>query len=131
MNQEMKALSNYDKFRKFFTESDFWEKIQKVARKAGIKISYAALLLYYVLRSPATPSSDRMKIIGALGYFILPVDLIPDYLPVIGFSDDLAALTWALYSVAKNITPEVKVQAQEQLGKWFKDYLPSDIEGLF
>ncbi|MBQ1699833.1 MAG: DUF1232 domain-containing protein [Bacteroidales bacterium] len=127
----MKALSNYDKFRKFFTESDFWEKIQKVARKAGIKISYAALLLYYVLRSPATPSSDRMKIIGALGYFILPVDLIPDYLPVIGFSDDLAALTWALYSVAKNITPEVKVQAQEQLGKWFKDYLPSDIEGLF
>jgi uncharacterized membrane protein YkvA (DUF1232 family) len=131
MNQEMKALSNYDKFRKFFTESDFWEKIQEVARKAGIKISYAALLLYYVLRSPATPSSDRMKIIGALGYFILPVDLIPDYLPVIGFSDDLAALTWALYSVAKNITPEVKVQAQEQLGKWFKDYLPSDIEGLF
>ncbi len=131
MNQEMKALSNYDKFRKFFTESDFWEKIQNVARKAGIKISYAALLLYYVLRSPATPSSDRMKIIGALGYFILPVDLIPDYLPVIGFSDDLAALTWALYSVAKNITPEVKVQAQEQLGKWFKDYLPSDIEGLF
>ena len=131
MNQEMKALSNYDKFRKFFTESDFWEKIQIVARKAGIKISYAALLLYYVLRSPATPSSDRMKIIGALGYFILPVDLIPDYLPVIGFSDDLAALTWALYSVAKNITPEVKVQAQEQLGKWFKDYLPSDIEGLF
>lgn len=131
MNQEMKALSNYDKFRKFFTESDFWDKIQKVARKAGIKISYAALLLYYVLRSPATPSSDRMKIIGALGYFILPVDLIPDYLPVIGFSDDLAALTWALYSVAKNITPEVKVQAQEQLGKWFKDYLPSDIEGLF
>lgn len=131
MNQEMKALSNYDKFRKFFTESDFWEKIQKVARKAGIKISYAALLLYYVLRSPSTPSSDRMKIIGALGYFILPVDLIPDYLPVIGFSDDLAALTWALYSVAKNITPEVKVQAQEQLGKWFKDYLPSDIEGLF
>ena len=131
MNQEMKALSNYDKFRKFFTESDFWEKIQKVARKAGIKISHAALLLYYVLRSPATPSSDRMKIIGALGYFILPVDLIPDYLPVIGFSDDLAALTWALYSVAKNITPEVKVQAQEQLGKWFKDYLPSDIEGLF
>ena len=131
MNQEMKALSNYDKFRKFFTESDFWEKIQKVARKAGIKVSYAALLLYYVLRSPATPSSDRMKIIGALGYFILPVDLIPDYLPVLGFSDDLAALTWALYSVAKNITPEVKVQAQEQLGKWFKDYLPSDIEGLF
>ena len=131
MNQEMKALSNYDKFRKFFTESDFWEKIQKVARKAGIKISYAALLLYYVLRSPATPSSDRMKIIGALGYFILPVDLIPDYLPVIGFSDDLAALTWALYSVAKNITPEVKVQAQEQLEKWFKDYLPSDIEALF
>ena len=131
MNQEMKALSNYDKFRKFFTESDFWDKIQKVARKAGIKISYAALLLYYVLRSPATPSSDRMKIIGALGYFILPVDLIPDYLPVLGFSDDLAALTWALYSVAKNITPEVKVQAQEQLGKWFKDYLPSDIEGLF
>ena len=116
---------------RIFAESECWEKIQKVARRAGVKLTYAALLLYYVLRSPATPREDRLKILGALGYFILPLDIIPDYIPVLGFSDDLAALTWALYSVSKNITPEVKIQAQEQLGKWFKDYAPSDIEGLF
>lgn len=87
---------NYDKYQKNYSESEFWIKLKKVARKAGVKVVYAALLLYYVLRNPATPSADRAKILGALGYFILPIDLLPDFLPVAGFTDDLAALTWAL-----------------------------------
>ena len=70
------------------------------------------------------------KILGALGYLILPTDLIPDLLPAIGYTDDLAALMWALYSVAKNITPEVKIQARVKLGEWFNDYDSNDIEGL-
>ena len=118
----MKALANYDKYQKYFSDDQFWGKVKKLVRKAGIKIVYIALLLYYVMRNPATPKADRTKILGALGYLILPTDLIPDFLPVAGYTDDLAALTWALYSVAKNITPEVKIQARQKLGEWFEDY---------
>ncbi|MGN1215192.1 MAG: YkvA family protein [Candidatus Cryptobacteroides sp.] len=113
---------NYDKYQKNYSESGFWTKLKNVARKAGVKVVYAALLLYYVLRNPATPQADRTKILGALGYFILPVDLIPDFIPGAGFTDDLAALTWALYSVAKNVTPEVKIMARQKLGDWIPDY---------
>ncbi|MBO6172809.1 MAG: DUF1232 domain-containing protein [Bacteroidales bacterium] len=118
----MKALANYDKYQKYFSDDQFWGKVKKLVRKAGIKIVYIALLLYYVMRNPATPKADRTKILGALGYLLLPTDLIPDFHPVAGYTDDLAALTWALYSVAKNITPEVKIQARQKLGEWFEDY---------
>ena len=60
------------KYEKHYDDNAFWEKLQKFARKAGIKVTYAALLLYYVLKSPTTSGKDRAKIIGALGYFILP-----------------------------------------------------------
>lgn len=118
----MKALDNYDRYQRHFSDDQFWQKLKKMARKAGIKVVYAALLLYYVLRNPGTPRADRTKIIGALGYLILPTDLIPDFIPVAGYTDDLAALMWALYSVARNVTPEVKIQARQKLGEWFEDY---------
>ena len=63
----------YDSYQQHYDENDFWEKLRRFARKAGIKVSYAALLLFYVLKSPMTTSKDRAKIIGALGYFILPI----------------------------------------------------------
>ncbi len=126
----MQVLDNYEKYRRYFSDDQFWGKLKKLARKAGIKVVYVALLLYYVVRNPATPKADRTKILGALGYLILPPDLIPDILPAIGYTDDLAALMWALYSVAKNITPEVKIQARVKLGEWFNDYDSNDIEGL-
>lgn len=123
----MQVLDNYDKYRKYFSDDQFWGKLKKLARKAGIKIVYAALLLYYVLRNPATPRADRTKIIGALGYLILPADLIPDFLPAVGYTDDLAALMWALYSVARNVTPELKIMARQKLGEWFEDYDNTDL----
>ena len=126
----MKALDNYDGYQKYYSDDQFWSKAKKIARKAGVKVIYAALLLYYVVRNPGTPRADRTKILGALGYLLLPLDLIPDFIPVAGYTDDLAALMWALYSVAKNVTPEVKIQARQKLGEWFEDYDQNDIDGL-
>ena len=63
------------KYAKEYDENAFWEKLKKFGRKAGIKVCYAALLLYYVLKSPLTSGKDRAKIIGALGYFLLPMKL--------------------------------------------------------
>jgi len=110
------------KYADQYNENAFWKKLQKFARKAGIKVTYAALLLFYVLKSPMTSSKDRAKILGALGYFILPIDLVPDFIPIAGYTDDLAALTWGVYCVIKSITPEVKAQAAAKLHEWFGDF---------
>ena len=110
------------KYAKHYDENELWEKLRKFGRKAGIKVTYAALLLYYVLKNPATSGKDRAKIIGALGYFILPIDLIPDFIPIAGYTDDLAALTWGIYCVIKSITPEVKANAAAKLHEWFGDF---------
>jgi len=116
-----------EKYQKRYNEQDLLAKVGRAARKAGIKVIYLVLLLYYVLRSPSVKTSDKGKIWGALGYFILPIDLIPDFIPVAGYSDDLAALLWAFYSVAKNVTPEIESQAKKKLHDWFGDYDESEI----
>ena len=114
-----------------YNENAFWEKLKKFARKAGIKVTYAALLLFYVLKSPGTSTKDRAKILGALGYFILPIDIIPDIIPIAGYTDDLAALTWGIYCVIKSITPEVKAAAAAKLHEWFGDFDDHMLELFF
>ena len=103
----MKILKDTTKFGKFFSDSYFWKKLQKKVKKIGMKVTYAALLCYYVLKSPDVSRKDKAKIYGALGYFILPLDLIPDYVPMMGYTDDLSALLYCLHSIWKNITPEI------------------------
>ena len=119
------------KYSGHYQEEAFWEKLKKFGRKAGFKVCYAALLLYYVLRSPDTSSKDRAKILGALGYFILPIDLIPDFIPIAGYTDDLAALVWGVYCVIKSITPDVKAQAAAKLHEWFGDFDDKELELFF
>lgn len=123
----MKTPRDIEKYQKHYSESGLLDKLAKAAKKAGIKVVYLVLLLYYVLRSPGVSNGDKGKIWGALGYFILPVDLIPDFIPVAGYSDDLAALLWAFYAVAKNVTPEMKSQAKQKLFVWFGEYDESEI----
>lgn len=110
------------KYQKEYSEAGFLDKVRSVARKAGIKVIYVALLLYNVLRDAKTPAADKAKIVGALGYFILPLDLLPDALPIVGYTDDLAALYWAYTATSRNVTPELRARVEEQLHKWFGDY---------
>lgn len=119
---------DYESYKKHYSENGFWDKARKVARKAGVKVVYAALLLFYVLKNPDVSSGDKGKIYGALGYFILPLDIIPDWIPIAGYQDDLAALMWALVTVRKNVTPQVKAQAEAKVRQWFGDYDHSEGE---
>ena len=104
-----------------YSDSKFWAKIQKLIIKAGRKIVYQALLLYYVLKSPDVPYQQKMLIIGALGYLICPTDFIPDVVPVVGYSDDLAVLGTIIKTVSDNITPEIKKQAQDKTDSLFNN----------
>ena len=126
----MRTPNEIEKYQENYSESGLQRKIKSVARWAGAKVMYAVLLLYYVLQSPTISKADKGKIYGALGYFILPTDLVVDFLPIVGYSDDLAALMIALHAVASNITPEVKAQAKTKLSKWFGEKSQKKIDGM-
>ena len=126
----MRTPNEIEKYQENYSESGLQRKIKSVARWAGAKVMYAVLLLYYVLQSPTISKGDKSKIYGALGYFILPTDLVVDFLPVVGYSDDLAALMIALHAVATNITPEIKAQAKAKLSKWFGQQSQKKIDGM-
>lgn len=106
-------------YEKHYSESSFWDKIKSVAVKAGYELINKALQLYYAMQSPSMPAKDKAIVIAVLGYFILPVDVVPDFIPALGFTDDLAALVWALKTISSNITPEVKEKAQQRCDNLF------------
>ncbi len=115
------------KYEKEYTESGFWEKIGSVAKKAGIKVIYYALLLFYALQSDNVSISEKVLIIGALGYFILPIDIIPDFMILIGYGDDLAVMCGIIKKL-DCIDADVKAQAQEKLKDWFGNYDKKELE---
>lgn len=110
---------NAEKFGSHYNEPDFWKKLRSLAGKAGRKVAYNALLLYYVLTSQDVPVRYKGIIIGALGYLILPIDFIPDFIPVAGFTDDLAALLTAVKMVADSVAPEIEQKAKEKVEEMF------------
>ncbi|MEH7235115.1 DUF1232 domain-containing protein [Bacillus sp. JJ1562] len=110
-----------DEMEKHYSEDKFWEKLKKFALRAGHSVVYTALLLYFVLQKPDLPAKARVTILAALGYFIFPVDLIPDLAVGIGFTDDLGALGVALFQVAMHIDENVKAKAKAKLVDWFGD----------
>ena len=118
------------KYQKHFSESDFWLKLRTLAKKAGVKVTYYALTLYYTLTDPNTPTKYKAVIAGALGYMILPLDLVPDFLPFAGLADDWAALIAAVTYVTSAITPAIKARAREKTEEWFGPLADSQLDGL-
>ena len=102
-----------------YSDSSFWEKIKGFAKAAGKEVIQKALWLYYAARRPETPAWAKTAIYGALAYFILPLDAIPDFAPVIGYTDDLGVLATALLTVSQYVSDDVKAQADEKLQAWF------------
>ena len=111
---------NIKDYKKDYSEEKFWEKLKKNAKKAGFKVVYAALMLFYAFRESDIPLRDRALTLGALGYFILPFDLIPDFL-VGGYIDDLWTLLFVANKISKNINEETREKARQTLRHYFKD----------
>ncbi len=100
----MKAPKDLERYTAYYNAEKLWKKIKRHARKIGAKAVYYALVLYYALQSPTITKKDKLIIYGALGYLILPIDLLPDFLPG-GYTDDVAGLAIAIFKIARNITP--------------------------
>ena len=93
---------------------ELFAKIKKVLMKAGLELIYKVLQLWYILQKHEVPYTIKATIIGALAYFILPVDSIPDFLPS-GFVDDMAAIAFALSMATLYVDEEVNEKARKKL----------------
>ena len=124
-------IPDFMKYSGKFTNTGFTEKISRVAKRAGAKLVYAALVLYYTLQSDKVSVKDKAIIIGALGYLISPLDVVPDAIPIAGLGDDLAVLVYVLQKVWTDVNDDVKQKAKEKLSKWFDEDEILEINSLF
>lgn len=113
--------SDLSRSEKYYSEESFFKKIGDFATEIPKKVVYHSLLLYAALKSSKTPFIYRSLIVGALGYFICPIDIVPDFIPGAGYADDLAALAYILASLKskKVISQGCRNFAKEQLHEWF------------
>ncbi len=104
-----------------YSETKFLEKVYKFAKAIGRELLLQALLLKRVLEKEDVPVKMKLAIIGALGYLICPVDMIPDFIPVAGFTDDAAAVAAVYQLVQMHITAEDKELAEKELEDIFNN----------
>ena len=121
MNSSSSSNPNQEVFEAEVLESSVIDEgvLKKVLISAGRAIAQPALEGFELIMDNSTPPQVRISIIGALTYLIVPVDLIPDFIPATGFSDDLVALTAVISLWKHHITPEIKLRAKFKVDKWF------------
>ena len=106
-----------EKYRRAYSDEAFHTKLLRFAGTIGKEGLRSAFILYYTLQRKDLPGKTRAIILGALGYLILPADVIPDLIPVFGFTDDIGILAAALAAVAMYVDDEAKARADAALAR--------------
>jgi len=109
------------RYASHYSEGAFFEKVRMYGRQAGVAVVYAGLLLFYLLRKPDLPWKVRLAIVGALGYFILPFDALPDFIVGLGYTDDLSVLIGVLACCYMHVDGGVRERARAKASEWFGD----------
>ncbi|GAB5375624.1 MAG: YkvA family protein [Acuticoccus sp.] len=91
----------------------FWHTLKRAARQ--IPFTHDLVAAYYCALDPAVPFRVRATLLGALAYFIAPIDVVPDLLLGVGFTDDAAVLMAAITMVASHISPHHRERAEKAL----------------
>ncbi len=107
-------MEDYSAYARHYSDRGFWSVIRRYQDK--IPFLRDALALFYCLKDPSTANWVRVAIVGALGYLVLPVDLIPDFIPVIGWVDDAAVIA----SVLAFVRSQIKEQHWDQADAWLQ-----------
>ncbi len=95
-------------------EKTFWRKMTSSVKKLGEDFAVMGIKSWLAMTDSNTSVRHKAILGGALAYFVLPTDMVPDFLAGVGFTDDLAVLTLAANSVGKTITSEHEKQAREK-----------------
>jgi uncharacterized membrane protein YkvA (DUF1232 family) len=109
-----------DQYAQHYTEQDFRQKITSLPRAAGQAVVEKAVTLYVILTDRETPMWARALIIGVLGYFICPLDAVPDVIPVLGYVDDVGAMGLVLTQLDRFVTPGMQDRVQALLPEGMK-----------
>jgi uncharacterized membrane protein YkvA (DUF1232 family) len=128
---ENNSLPDFMKYKDDYTSEGFIDKISRIAKRAGAKLVYVALILYYTLQSNDVSVKDKAIIIGALGYLISPLDIIPDAIPIAGLGDDLAVLLYVVKKVWGEVPDSVREKAHAKLSKWFDEDEMKEADDIF
>ena len=123
----MKFLENIGKYIRYYNEHDLNKVLLKFGKRLGTLIIEWVLILTVLITDKSIPLKIRMLFVASLGYLILPADLISDFLPIIGFTDDIAFLSYVITSGKEFITPKVKEKANKKMKKWL-DITAEDTE---
>ncbi|MBO4665008.1 MAG: DUF1232 domain-containing protein [Bacteroidaceae bacterium] len=110
-------LNTIAKYQDAFTEEGMWDKLSKFAKKGGRKFIENVLILWYAF--PDASAKDKAIIIGAIGYFISPLDVIPDFV-IGGLSDDIGVVAWAVARVRMNASASAIQKAKQKTNEYFQ-----------
>jgi len=122
------VFENSERYSKHYDEESFFKKILDYGKRAGAKVVFAALLLFYAVKSERMPLKEKAIVVGALGYFIFPFDIIPDFIPVVGYADDFAVLYATVRMVVSFIDEQVINDARSRLNEWFGDIEEEELQ---
>ena len=126
MEQNIPLEASIQNKEKHYSSEKFINKLKKYGMSLGYKGLHGVAILYVALKSPNLPKEYKLMILGVLGYFILPIDLISDLLPAVGLADDIVVITKAISVIYSSITDEMKEEANDLLKKIFGEkYLPT------
>ncbi len=112
------SAENKTQYEKHYSEGGFLDTVKKYAMKIGCSGVHTAFCLYYVLKKENIPAKTKGIVLGALGYLVLPIDVIPDILPL-GLTDDMAVIAAAFAAVAMYIDDEVRARARQKVKDLF------------
>lgn len=121
-------LPDFMSYSDKFSSKGFVEKISRIAKRAGSKLVYVALVLFYTLQSKEVSLKDKAIIVGALGYLISPLDVIPDAIPIVGLSEDLTVLMYVINKIWVDVPDDVKTKARTKLSEWFDEDELAEVE---
>ena len=121
MTEQQNFEQVIDGKEKHYSDDKFIKKVQSNGLQLGFKALHAATTLFVALKSPQMPNAQKLIILGALGYLILPIDLIADFLPVIGLADDAIIIIKAVMSVYSHVDDSMEQEAHMLLKKWLGD----------
>jgi uncharacterized membrane protein YkvA (DUF1232 family) len=118
----MSKIDKYeiDKYKKYFSEEALWEKLVKYAKVVGRELVENVLILWYAF--PEASAKEKAIIMGAVGYFIAPIDAIPDFTPVLGYTDDAAVVLAVVAKIRLSASPSVIEKAKNKTEEYFKKY---------
>ena len=91
----------------------FWPKIRRVVSK--VPFASEALAVWYCARDDETPTAAKGMMLAGLAYFVLPTDALPDFLPLLGYTDDAAVFAALLSLVGRNLKPRHRQAAREAI----------------